>query len=306
MTHDSGGDSLPPHAFEPLPGDGPGAHLDDDLCTDIVAGLLAREALGRVLAHVDACPACETRLMAAAGDWEAIRSRAAAEGWPTVSRPAPSAQRHPDTTSPYAARRLRLLLPLALAAGVLLLLLVRLPRQPRQVEDLSYWIPATGELLKLRAGHAVDADSTFWVGLRAYEVHDIPAATALLSRAHAEGSLDDLRRLHLASLLVNAGRADGDAGAAEAAGHRNAPHALARGGLVDGVPGARPVGPDDGGRGAPCAHDPMAGANRRPGAGAGSALSRPAAAARPAARPATATAAAAAPRAPARVASSAP
>lgn len=186
-------------------------HLDDDVCTDVAAGLVAPAKLKLILSHVDACPECERRLMAAAGDREFIRSKAEAEGWAGAHGNASVSSRQAPAQSARSVTRLlrnpRFALPLALAAGLLIFFLARPSDVPPRADLAPYWIPATGELLKLRSAHPSDADSLFWAGLGAYERHDTAHALALLEASRAGGGLDDLRALHLASLLINAGRA---------------------------------------------------------------------------------------------------
>lgn len=189
------------------PPDGAGDHLNDDLCMEIVAGLVPRDARALLLAHADACPACEARLMLVAGDWESIRSRTDAQARAGGSGEAASSPMALQRPGRGVFRGSRILLPLALVAGLLVLILVRAPRPARLDEGPAYWLPATGELLKLRGAHSGEADSAFWSGLDAYEAHDFRKATTLLEASRAEGGLGDLRRLHLASLHVNTGGA---------------------------------------------------------------------------------------------------
>ena len=40
----------------------------------------------------------------------------------------------------------------------------------------DYWIAAATDVQVLRGAHGVDADSTFWAGLEAYESHDAARA----------------------------------------------------------------------------------------------------------------------------------
>lgn len=178
-------------------------HIDEDLIIDLVAGLVQGRERDRLLDHIGACRSCEECLIAAGGDWEAIRSNPAPEGWRERGRD-PVLPGLEDPGRRVIRRMIRLSIPLSLAAAILVLVVTRIPKSP--AENPTFWIPATGEILKLRGAHSTDADSTFWLGLNAYERHDVRTATARLKDAKASGGMEDLRRLHLASLLVNSGQ----------------------------------------------------------------------------------------------------
>ena len=181
------------------------AHLDADTLTGLVLGLAGEEAVAEAIAHAGTCTRCETRLRDAVGDLESFRARCA------VMREfggVPADDRARRSTSP--PRRLIVLqwgIPLAAAAAVVVVL-TRLPGGVAPQETSPYWIPATTDVRVLRDARGDDADSSFWAGLEAYESHDPDRARALLEGAHATGGMEELRRLYLASSLLNTARVE--------------------------------------------------------------------------------------------------
>lgn len=193
---------------EPPMDEGPAPpHLTRDTCMDLVTGLLPEPARGAALDHLRACPTCEARFRHVGADYEGVRARPAPAGWrrDTAPEEAPT----PVHLTPRPARSyLRIALPLALAAALFLVARAWWPRPaPPRAGAEGYWIPITGELQQLRAPGGEESDSTFWNGLAAYQAHDTARARALLEAARTPGGYDDLRRLYLASVLLNAGQA---------------------------------------------------------------------------------------------------
>ena len=113
-------------------------HIDEDLILDLVAGLVQGRERDRLLDHIGACRSCEEGLIAAGGDWEAIRSNPAPEGWRARGPALPSLE---DPGRRVIRRMIRLSIPLSLAAAILVLVVTRIPKSP--AENPTFWIPAT-------------------------------------------------------------------------------------------------------------------------------------------------------------------
>ncbi len=180
-------------------------HLDEAAFTDIVAGTASKKFVDQAFAHIRNCPRCEMRLLEASGDLETCRAKPAPSGWGMPVRARSKTGLGGLVWPPRRRLDFRLAIPLALAAMLLVMLRIGLPRR-HPSETHPYWIPATGELHQLRGAHSWDADSTFWQGLDAYEAHNTGRAAELLQDAKTTGGLEDLRRLYLASSLINAGQ----------------------------------------------------------------------------------------------------
>lgn len=185
-------------------------HLARDTCMDLVTGLLPEPARAAALDHLRACPACEAVFREVGADYEGVRARPAPAGWGRDTAPVDAPA--PVRPVPHPTRMfLRVALPLALAAAIFLVARTWWPHSaPPRAGAEGYWIPITGELQQLRAPGGDESDSTFWNGLTAYQAHDTARAQALLESARTAGGYDDLRRLYLASVLLNAGQ-PGDA-----------------------------------------------------------------------------------------------
>lgn len=212
MTEPSGtpGKTPPPDDPETRPGGFEACgHLDEDDCIDLVAGLVPAARRSRMLDHAGGCAACERRLLTAGADLESLRSKPAPAGWAVPTSNGSPAPRALEPPIPIMPRRsvVRFAIPLALAAALVVVLLRTIPGKERGPVPRPYWMSTSGDLQRLRSAHGSDADSLFWQGLAAYESHDAGRAVKLLTDAQATGGLNDLRRLYLASALVNRGEA---------------------------------------------------------------------------------------------------
>jgi hypothetical protein len=165
-------------------GDG---HLDDHRCADLTLGLLDDAEREAAFAHLAGCPACEARLRSHAG--AAARARA-----DLAARAAPAAT---VTPLPRPARARRALVP-ALAIAATLVAVALLPRALQHPAPAvsGAWLPAPGELVRLREGTTVDPRLA--AGLEAYERHDLATAERELAAARTGGPAESLRRLYLA------------------------------------------------------------------------------------------------------------
>ncbi|HEX7879522.1 MAG TPA: hypothetical protein VF720_08935 [Candidatus Eisenbacteria bacterium] len=173
-------------------------HLDVDTIIDLAAGLVTGSERRRLLSHIRSCGECERRLMTALADDELSRMPARAMV-PVSGVPGASASR---------IRLFRIAVPLLLAAATLLIVIGRIGSGPA-APPVSWWMPATADLLQLRDVNSPESDSAFWEGLDAYQRHDVPAAMAAFERSRATGAFDDLRRLYMASLELHTGRPQG-------------------------------------------------------------------------------------------------
>ncbi|MBI5168432.1 MAG: hypothetical protein HZA61_02990 [Candidatus Eisenbacteria bacterium] len=169
------------------------AHLSDALCADLVLGLLEGLERERALEHTRTCVECEDRLRAHA----AASERAQADWAAKIS------------ATPVALRpRFALPLPAIFAAAAALVAVLSLPlvmRQGSREELAPQWLPASGDVVRLRGEGAPDTHLT--AGLAAYEARDLDTAERELKAARAEGASETLRRLYLGHVLVARGRA---------------------------------------------------------------------------------------------------
>jgi hypothetical protein len=181
----------------------PGFHLDEDLCLDLLHGLLDADARERALDHMAACPACDRLFQLRAAALERLRAR------PVPVAVAPSA----TTAALPGGWRVILGRPVArgLAAGLvaasvaLLLLLGPGVRRDPVVQPLP-WLPEIGRSIQARSPLAGAASAELSAGLEAYAAHDAGGAVRLLRRAKASGSLETVRRIYLGSALALDGR----------------------------------------------------------------------------------------------------
>jgi hypothetical protein len=181
----------------------PGFHMDEDLCLDLLHGLLEPDAQERALDHLAACPACDRLFQLRAAAWERLRAQ-----------PVPVAAAMPDTTAAmrggwrvvFGKTAVRRLATGLAAASVALLLLVGpgLRRAPL-VQPLP-WLPEIGRSIQARSPLAGAASAELAAGLEAYAAHDAGGAVRLLSSAQASGSLETVRKIYLGSALALEGR----------------------------------------------------------------------------------------------------
>lgn len=167
-------------------------HLDDTRCADLHLGLLPAGERAAALAHLAACPACESRLRAHVGAAE----RAAAD--------APGARAR--VVTPIAWYRRPATAWLAAAAAVLVIAgTIPMLRPAPRVSDAPSHLPSPGAAVGTRAGEGEDAHLT--AGLDAYARHDLAAAERELSAARTTGGAEPLRRVYLADVKLALGDA---------------------------------------------------------------------------------------------------
>ncbi len=181
----------------------PGFHLDEDLCLDLLHGLLDADARERALDHLAACPACDRLFQLRAAARERLRAR-----------PVPDAAALPGTAAamPRGWRVVigrpviqRLATGLVAASVALLLLIGPGVRRAPLVQPLP-WLPEIGHSIQARSSLAGAASVELSAGLDAYAAHDAGGAVRLLRRAQASGSLETVRKIYLGSALALEGR----------------------------------------------------------------------------------------------------
>lgn len=201
---------------------GKGRHLDEDLCLDLVHGLLPAAEEERALSHLYDCPECEKLFRETVVERERLRAakkvRFAPDGTVVLERrPEPfdgAAEETPRsevgklvahvwTAVTAWARESRWRPALALAAPLALAILMFWPRGTDTPGSSSLrWLPSASEFLRLRAGGPPDEGDELARGLEAYSVGDLRAAIERLEVREATGELETIRRIYLASALA--------------------------------------------------------------------------------------------------------
>lgn len=183
MAHDS-----PPDA----------AHLDDDMCLDLVLGLLGGAERTRALLHASNCAACESRVRAAAATHERGRARAAGTLASTARTSRPRWWRVPSWSGWLAAAGL-------IAVSGITLWTLGASRTKAFQEWPAPPLPAVDARRIVADRSGTESDSVVWRGILAYENGRPEEARRLLQAATADAGMEVLRRSYLASaqLVLN-------------------------------------------------------------------------------------------------------
>jgi hypothetical protein len=205
---------------------GKGRHLDEDLCLDLVHGLLPAAEEERVLSHLHDCPECEELFRETVIERERLRAakrvRFAPDGRLVLERRAepvagaadetPRSEigklvAHAWTAVSEWARVSRWRPALALAVPLALAILVLWPHSTEMPDSSSlHWLPSASEFLRLRAGGEAGEGDELARGLEAYSAGDLRAAIERLEAGEATGPLETIRRIYLGSALAWSGR----------------------------------------------------------------------------------------------------
>jgi hypothetical protein len=205
-----------------IPGGSTG-HLNEDLCLDLIHGLLSRRAADQVMDHAASCAACEEMLRMQAARMERLRSSEVysrladrdlprdAEQWLASSRSREdlSGTARPLRETTLIARLKRRLmyrhgLPyaaglVAATAAVLLLVWPAAHRSP-DVADLT-WMPSATIIFNRGDGSSSSRDLED--ALTFYGKHDLNTSIRLLEHADATGQSDVIRRIYLGNALAH-------------------------------------------------------------------------------------------------------
>jgi hypothetical protein len=166
-------------------------HLGEDQLLDLAHGALDATREAPLLAHIQACEECESRLRKVAADRERFRVRGEA-----LRRGRPAGPRR-------FTRPLRLLVP---AFAVVLALAFWRTRGGDESPAGFPWLPDASSLLVTRDGNAAGGDERLREGLADYTNRDPAAAIEALGRATASGTFESVRRVYLGSALAQVGR----------------------------------------------------------------------------------------------------
>jgi len=185
-----------------------GTHLSDDLCHDIVLGLVAQSDARRAAQHAMQCAPCESLLLRAATELETLRSRGTPQRQSDgiFAHATPSAHDRRHDTAPRRRPVLTRRWFWALAAGLVLAVLLTWRTGLRHGESTAYWLPVETDGLQPRSES--HGDTGFDTALQAYQQHDTQRALPLLQATLPDEGRDLLRRIYLASALVHTGSAD--------------------------------------------------------------------------------------------------
>jgi hypothetical protein len=193
-------------------------HLDEDVCIDLLRGLLSAEQRDAVLEHVETCPDCERMFARHAALEERLRARGAlkvqTDGSVALEPGIPGDSAACESPSPSSARVIpfkryfRVAAVAAAAAAVILIIVVPgLQRSP--IPASLRPVPGVGEQIHLRSEPEVAADASFDRGIDAYARNDLQAAVELLRKADVTGQPENLRRIYLGSALARLGDFEG-------------------------------------------------------------------------------------------------
>jgi hypothetical protein len=197
-------------------GSGSGGHLNDDICLDLVHGLVPEDARAAIREHLVGCSACEKRLRAVAAEHECARAchRVVVTDL-DIAVQATAAHRARPTASPRLPRRwheaftntaLRLSLSLAGAAAVVIAALLLWPHGGLPGSADLPVLPAHLEATQLRAAEDLPGASAILAGIEAYAAGDYRGACDRLAETPGQGPLEDVRTVYLGSALALRGR----------------------------------------------------------------------------------------------------
>ncbi len=198
---------------------GSSPHIDDEICVDMLHGLMAGEEAERVLDHVGDCPDCEELFRARVAEFETTRAAArpvrGPDGrWAIEARSVEGgrADLRDESRGGFWRKyfgRLAPSRPLLAAAAVALvaagILFFGPFRGGVDESPIEFWIPSGREIRELRADDHT-ADNSIWAGIRAYDEKDVGRAIAALEAAQAEGPHESMRIVYLASAYTLAER----------------------------------------------------------------------------------------------------
>lgn len=169
-----------------------GPHLDADTAIEVVHGLLDPAAEARALEHARACPDCDRHLRDAAGDRERFRARQAAV---LGARPARRPWRY-------------LLAGAAAVVAIAASLLVLRPPAPARTPSSLLGLPASSEVIRLRAPGEDRDLARLERALALYDRGEHADVAAELERPFGAPRLESLRLLYRASSLLELERTD--------------------------------------------------------------------------------------------------
>lgn len=192
-------------------------HMNEDMCIDLLSGLLKEEQSKTLLNHIRRCPSCEQIFQTAAAGFETARSRGepskdsrgqwAFQQINDISDEKISIRRKSSSWRDFfkilSPARAALLLG-ASAAVIAALIFLNIHRDYNQ-EALEYWIPDDRAILTPRSGSG-NTDQMFWNGISAYNARDLDSAVKFLRISNARNSYDNLRDIYLASALSLRGK----------------------------------------------------------------------------------------------------
>ncbi len=205
-------------------GNPPPAHLDADACVDLLHGLLDPASEREVLAHLVACPPCESLLQACVASRERLRATRSLRRLPggeiASESPAVSAGADPSGERSVPARSLgQVLAEVArrprrswrVAAGALvtasLLLVVYLLRSgPAQEPFPVAPLPVVFDAPVLLGDGTAAGTELLRDGLAAYAAGDFQRASRTLGQEAGSGPIETYRLVYLGSALAMSGR----------------------------------------------------------------------------------------------------
>lgn len=179
------------------------SHVSDDQCLDLVQRLLDADARRNVLEHLTACAACETRFQVIAASHVCAQSagQSAVSARP-LAVPVPLASRRPSMAWMAAA-------VLAAAALGITWFAQRPATHPDLLTATASQLPAARLRGAIRGLTSTGADSIVMAGLDAYNRKDLVTAKQRLETAATTGSMEQVRRVYLGSVLLELGDAAG-------------------------------------------------------------------------------------------------
>ena len=174
-------------------------HVSDDQLLDLCAGLLSWAEVRDLVAHAHECGECEDRMRSALASHETARARL--EGW--LGRVPRAVRARPAVPGAGSLRRWGTWA--AAAALVLVSVLWILPRnEPRDGTPgpRAELLPGIASVERTRARSQAPGGSDEWLGLAAYERREFSIAVEQLSAAVSDPGLHRMRRVYLASALL--------------------------------------------------------------------------------------------------------
>lgn len=201
-------------------GTGSGAvHVTEEICVDLLGGLLTEEERTFVLAHLGACPTCEGRFQEIYADRERALTlgvvrrgedgRLVLEEREIPEEEAPAAGRGPidairERFGSFRLPRYRLAGALATAAVGVLIVFTALQLGPPDGLD-PHRLPGRMDDLQYRSAVEHSRDVDLGAGLEAYADQDLDRAVELLQKADVDGVSAIIRNLYLANALAEQG-----------------------------------------------------------------------------------------------------
>ena len=201
--------------FESHGGQGAEYHLDEDRCLDLLNGLMSPEEKLKALAHMEACPACESLVRARVSEWERSRSeieevigRLRVEGnLGAVRTPAIGFLGRLGAGLRTGFRRRLIRVSVGLAAAALAVFIARtVSRDPAGGPQLDL-LPDISADLRFRADETAPSGE-FAAGMAAYNKRDFAGAVELLRKAQVPAAQTTFKDVYLGSALAWNGRYD--------------------------------------------------------------------------------------------------